>query len=230
LTLEAGGSGSSGHEWRDQGTGLVFIADDSGNANVTQNSENYAFSMFQNFLTAAYGPGSGFAGPGHFDIELEASRNNQLLASNHIVVDVNAAPKAATIAGDANEDTGNPITLAASYTDADPTDIHTFAINTAGTHGTVVNNGDGTFTYNPNGQFESLPAGATATDTFTYTVTDNHGASSTATATITIHGENDPATIGGVASGSVTEDSNPTALSATGALTVSDPDQGQSIF
>jgi VCBS repeat-containing protein len=89
LTLEPGGTGSSGHQWRDSGTNLVFIADDSGNANVTQNSENYAFSFFQSFLTSAYGPGSGFAGPAQFDIMLEAyDSSNVLIAQNHISVDV----------------------------------------------------------------------------------------------------------------------------------------------
>src|SRR5262249_45847692 len=48
---------------------------------------------------------------------------------------------------------------------------------------------DGTFTYDPNGAFDSLGAGQTATDTFTYTVDDGHGGMSTATATITITGE-----------------------------------------
>jgi VCBS repeat-containing protein len=36
-------------------------------------------------------------------------------------------------------------------------------------------NADGTFTYDPNGQFESLAQGQTATDTFTYQVTDASG-------------------------------------------------------
>lgn len=81
--------------------------------------------------------------------------------------------------------------LLASFTDADLSDTFTFASHTAGTLGKVTNNNDGTFTYDPNGKFESLGVGETATDTFTYTVTDNHGASSTATATVAIHGEND---------------------------------------
>ncbi|MEZ6119852.1 MAG: Ig-like domain-containing protein [Pirellulaceae bacterium] len=34
---------------------------------------------------------------------------------------------------------------------------------------------DGSFTYNPNGQFESLAIGETATDSFTATVTDSVG-------------------------------------------------------
>ena len=48
-------------------------------------------------------------------------------------------------------------------------------------------NTDGTFTYDPNGAFDSLTGSETATDTFTYTVGDGHGGTSTsATVTITI--------------------------------------------
>ncbi len=92
LTLEAEGTpqaaGQSGYQWRDAATGLVFIADDEGTANVTQNSENYAFSFFQSFLTGVYGPGNGFAGPAHFDIILQALDGGDLIVQNHIAVDV----------------------------------------------------------------------------------------------------------------------------------------------
>lgn len=91
LTLEQEATpqaaGQSGFQWRDEASGLVFIADDEGNANVTQNSENYAFTFFQSFLTAAYGPGNAFSGPAHFDIQLQAYDDAQLIAVNHIVVD-----------------------------------------------------------------------------------------------------------------------------------------------
>ena len=59
-----------------------------------------------------------------------------------------------------------------------PTPIRTWATATAsrsarpGTKGTVTDLGNGVFSYDPNGAFASLKAGATATDTFTYTVTD----------------------------------------------------------
>lgn len=87
LTPQA--AGQSGFQWRDEGTGQVFIADDEGTANVTQNSENYAFAFFQSFLTSAYGPGSAFAGPASFDIQLLAyDSNDVLLAQNHIAVNV----------------------------------------------------------------------------------------------------------------------------------------------
>ncbi|MBD2519856.1 cadherin-like domain-containing protein [Nostoc sp. FACHB-973] len=90
---------------------------------------------------------------------------------------------------------------------------------------------DGTLDYNPNGQFESLAAGATATDSFTYTASDNSkGGISTATVNLTINGVNDVATITGTATASVTEDATTPNLTATGSLTVSDVDAGQSLF
>ncbi len=52
-------------------------------------------------------------------------------------------------------------------------------------------NADGSFDYDPNGQFESLGVGDTATDSFAYTVSDGNGGTDTATATITINGVND---------------------------------------
>lgn len=107
-------------------------------------------------------------------------------------ININHAPDASSIATDANENTNIlPVKLAALFTDADLSDTFTFSTDTTGTAGLVTNNHDGTFTYNPNGKFESLSIGDTANETFTYTVTDNQGASSTATATVTIHGEND---------------------------------------
>ncbi len=62
------------------------------------------------------------------------------------------------------------------------------SIDASGTLGLVTDNGDGTFDYDPNGQFEDLADGETATDSFTYTVSDGNGGTSTATVTITING------------------------------------------
>ena len=85
------------------------------------------------------------------------------------------------------------ISVAASFTDVDATDTHSFTVDTVSnaTQGTVTNNNDGTFAYDPNGAFESLAAGETATDSFTYTVDDGEGGTSTATVTVTITGQND---------------------------------------
>ena len=63
------------------------------------------------------------------------------------------------------------------------------AVDTSGTTGNLTAWGsDGSFTYNPSGQFEDLEAGNSTTDSFTYTVTDDYGITDTATVTITING------------------------------------------
>ncbi|ELS05629.1 VCBS repeat-containing protein, partial [Xenococcus sp. PCC 7305] len=74
-------------------------------------------------------------------------------------------------------------------TDADGDPLSVTAIDTTVTLGLVTSNGDGTFDYDPNGQFDFLKPGETATDIFTYTVSDG-GDTDTATVTITITGVN----------------------------------------
>ncbi|MEM9271740.1 MAG: cadherin-like domain-containing protein [Cyanobacteria bacterium P01_F01_bin.143] len=68
-------------------------------------------------------------------------------------------------------------------TDPDGDLLSITAIDTTGTLGIVTNNGDGTFDYDPNGQFESLSNGESAIDTFSYTISDG---SLTDTGTVTI--------------------------------------------
>ncbi len=65
----------------------------------------------------------------------------------------------------------------------------------SGILGSLLSNGDGTFNYSPNGQFESLAAGESAVETFTYTIEDNFGLTDTAMVTLTINGVNDQATL-----------------------------------
>ncbi|MFX8895563.1 Ig-like domain-containing protein, partial [Acinetobacter baumannii] len=75
--------------------------------------------------------------------------------------------------------------ISASFADPDLGDTHTFTVDTLAdaTRGKVTNNGDGTFTYDPNGAFVGLKAGETAQDKFRFTVTDAVGAPSTAIVT-----------------------------------------------
>ena len=70
----------------------------------------------------------------------------------------------------------------ATYTPGQPITLASGAI--------VTPNGDGTFAYNPNGKYDTLPAGQTASDSFTYQVSDGNGGFATATATIVIVGVN----------------------------------------
>ena len=55
----------------------------------------------------------------------------------------------------------------------------------------VTINSDGTFTYEPNGNFESLNSGEFRSDTFVYTMKDGNNNSSSATVTVTINGTPD---------------------------------------
>ena len=96
-------------------------------------------------------------------------------------------------------DEDNPVTVAApgvldNDSDPDVGDTLTVtAVDTSGTVGAVTAwDADGSFTYDPNGQFEYLQAGNSTTDSFTYTVSDGNGGTDTATVTITINGVNDP--------------------------------------
>jgi len=106
------------------------------------------------------------------------------------VIGRNDRPEAAKLLGAAHED-GPAVTLAASFTDADASDTHTFSVNDTGTLGAVTNNGDGTFDYDASGAFDFLNDGETAVDTFAYTVADNRGGSSTKTVTVVVEGEDE---------------------------------------
>ena len=96
-------------------------------------------------------------------------------------------------------DEDNPVTVAApgvlsNDSDLDVGDILTVAsMNTNGTTGVVTAwNANGSFIYDPNGQFEYLQAGSSTTDSFTYGVSDGHGGNDNAIVTITVNGVNDP--------------------------------------
>ncbi|WP_417382891.1 tandem-95 repeat protein, partial [Gimesia sp.] len=66
-------------------------------------------------------------------------------------------------------------------------------------------NSDGTFSYDPNGQFEYLSLGEAATDSFTYTISDPEAATDTATVTVTITGVNAAPTVGAAIGSTVNE-------------------------
>ncbi|MEM9170184.1 MAG: S8 family serine peptidase [Pseudomonadota bacterium] len=83
----------------------------------------------------------------------------------------------------------DPVTVDAFENDAPGGALR--AVNTAGLAGALVSNGDGTFEYDPNGQFAYLAAGETAIDAFTYTVDGADGSVDTATVEITVEGVSD---------------------------------------
>ena len=83
------------------------------------------------------------------------------------------------------------LTITAVASDVDASDELTYSMDVTETIGSVVNNGDGTFSYSQDNQFTALAVGETAFDTFTYTVADGKGGTATETVTISIEGGND---------------------------------------
>jgi type IV pilus assembly protein PilY1 len=107
-------------------------------------------------------------------------------------------------------------------TDTDTSDVlFVQSINTVGTLGSVVSNGNGTFTYNPVGQFDALAVGDSTTDTFTYVATDGNGGS-TASILVTI-------TITAVNDNPVADDESFT-LPEAGVATEADLDSGSTLL
>ena len=87
-----------------------------------------------------------------------------------------------------NDNTAIVVDVLANDGDIDGDTIAVVALDTTDTRGTVTANGDGTVSYDPAGQFASLPAGETDTDTFTYTISDGQGGTATAMVSIIIEG------------------------------------------
>jgi VCBS repeat-containing protein len=108
--------------------------------------------------------------------------------------------------------------------DSDPSSADTLSVvgQTSAT-GLVVDNGNGTFAYNPNGQFETLAFGQQTTDTFSYTLADDDGG--TSNAAVTINGRNDAPTDISISNLSVFEEA---AGAVIGAVFTTDVDSGDS--
>lgn len=75
--------------------------------------------------------------------------------------------------------------------DSDGDSLSASVFDTNATLGLVLENGDGTFSYDPNKAFDALADGEQAEDSFTYRASDGQGLSAPATVTITIDGRND---------------------------------------
>ena len=126
---------------------------------------------------------------------------------------------------------GSQLTGYMAATDVDAGDTKTFSTTTAVDGFTL--NADGSYQFDPShASYQHLTAGQTQDVVIAITVTDSAGATSTQNLTITVTGANDGAMIGGVSTGSVTEDTAVTTghLQASGQLTVSDVDTGEAHF
>jgi VCBS repeat-containing protein len=126
------------------------------------------------------------------------------------------APVISSGSGAVTEDTSPTATGTLTATDADNPALAFVAGTQSGSHGSLVLNAAGTWTYTLGAAAQALAGGQVVTDTFTVTLTDG----STTTVTITATGTDDAPVISS-GTGAVTEDTSPT---ATGTLTATDAD------
>ena len=88
---------------------------------------------------------------------------------------------------------------------------------------------DGSFSFDPNGEFDSLAVGESETVSFVYQLTDGNGGTDTATVTVTITGTNDaPVITSSAVDAMLVEPVAPADLSTGGTITFSDADTGDS--
>ena len=106
------------------------------------------------------------------------------------ITGTNDAPVAVRDVAKTTEDKAIKIDVLANDTDvdSDKSGFSIVSIDTSASAGKVIDNGDGTVTYDPNGAFDSLNDGEPATDTFSYTMSDGDGKTDTAKVTVTING------------------------------------------
>ncbi|WP_345195547.1 Ig-like domain-containing protein, partial [Kistimonas scapharcae] len=121
----------------------------------------------------------------------------------------NSQPVAELVRVDTAVEDAGAVSGSFSATDENLSDTHTFNILTQPDEGSVTNNNDGTFSFNPGSDFQDLAAGETRQVTFTYEAVDSSGegnaTSAAATVTVTVTGTNDKPTAA-VESVSATED------------------------
>ena len=127
------------------------------------------------------------------------------------------------VVGAGTEDTDRVLTTAELLQAVGASDVEGDALSVAGLsadHGTITDNGDGTFTLTPDADYNGPVA-------LSYQIADGHGGQVPATATLTLGATPDAAVIRGVHTGAVTEEST---LQASGQLTITDADSGQDHF
>ncbi len=201
---------------RDGDNLTIIAASDPTNGTVIVNEDG----------TITYIPDPDFNGTDQFTYTI--SDGNGGTSTSTVTVTVTGTNDAPVAGGDtvtANEDT--PLVISAAGLLLNDSDVDGDALSIASftqpANGTVVDNGDGTFTYEP-------APGFTGTDSFTYTISDGNGGTDTATVTVTVDPVNDAPIVdlnGGVAgidfAAAFTEGGGAVAI-ADAAATVSDVD------
>jgi PKD repeat protein len=134
-----------------------------------------------------------YADNGAYTVIVTVTDDTGLFGTDSVIATVNnVAPVAQNLTYSGPVEHGPPQTFAFSATDLASADLLAFTILSSPSAGTVANNANGTFTFNPGSAFEDLRQGETRAVSFTYRATDDDGANSEpATVTINVAGVGD---------------------------------------
>lgn len=153
-------------------------------------------SVSQNGDTLTYDPGTAFNNEAEgssivdsFTYLVTDNKGAFVAGQIDITVKVNTTPTANADTVSVAEDQTVTFTPLSNDSDADG---HSLSISgfQQSLKGTLTDNGDGSFSYDPNGQFAELTRDETETESFTYSIVDELGAVSSADVTITVVGTN----------------------------------------
>ncbi|OFW80269.1 MAG: hypothetical protein A2887_06025 [Alphaproteobacteria bacterium RIFCSPLOWO2_01_FULL_40_26] len=166
----------------------TFDADDDSLqiTNITNPSHGVASIVTdeQGKQKISYIPNVNFHGSDQLDYTVEDGRGGVVTKTINITVNsVNDLPVGGLESINLNEDASIAINLLEGVTDADG-DTVTATINTAPTHGTLTENQDGTWQYNPNANFNG-------SDSFKYQLSDGNGGVIIKTVNVTVNSVND---------------------------------------
>ncbi|MGB7327719.1 MAG: Ig-like domain-containing protein [Rubripirellula sp.] len=181
----------------DDGTTLTYaIVDDLGvgEGSVTNNSDgSFTFNPGTDFQDLAKDETATVS----FTYEATDSQSGvSTLGTVEITITgVNDAPESQDVTGVAADEDGEPVTASFDSDDIDSDDDPsslTYTITSAPSEGSVDNNDDGTFEFDPGDDFQDLSEGETRDVSFDYSATDSHGlVGNTAGITVTVTGVND---------------------------------------
>mgnify|MGYP003638398317 CR=1 FL=1 len=138
----------------------------------------------------SYTPVAEFNGEDTLTYTISDGQGGETTATITVTVNpVYDAPVASDVHATAVED-GAAVVLDGSVVNADGGQLF-YTLASAPDEGTVINNGDGTFTFDVGTAFQDLDSGETRDIKFSYQVTDMQGNFSVAEATVTVAGIND---------------------------------------
>jgi methionine-rich copper-binding protein CopC len=182
-------------------------------------------------------------------IDVQAADSVGNTNTQTIIVDVTDVDESPTASDDSSQTTDEDSTV--SVTDGDAADLLELAsdpdagdtvsvdsINTSSfsdgtavmldSGATVTVNDDGSWAYDPNGQYDSLGGGDSTTDAFSYTVADSNGDTAQGTITVTVTGLNDAPTAISLTSTDVAQSGGTDAV--VGTLSATDADDSSHKF